>query len=229
MQFDKEDQSIMCSDRQGTKEDLSEITDLYFDENGLIPAIIQEASSGEVLMMAYMNRESLEKTLETGKTWFYSRRRKRLWNKGESSGNQQIVKGIRYDCDGDTLLLQVEQIGVACHTGEKSCFYRELVESDRGSGQQQVLKMLEGIIKERRENPEEGSYTNYLFDSGLDKILKKVGEEAAEVIIASKNEHSADLIGEISDLVYHMMVLMQEKQITLDDVSEELMYRHQER
>ncbi|SFH90938.1 phosphoribosyl-ATP pyrophosphatase /phosphoribosyl-AMP cyclohydrolase [Tindallia magadiensis] len=219
----------MCSDRQGTKEDLSEITDLYFDENGLIPAIIQEASSGEVLMMAYMNRESLEKTLETGKTWFYSRRRKRLWNKGESSGNQQIVKGIRYDCDGDTLLLQVEQIGVACHTGEKSCFYRELVESDRGSGQQQVLKMLEGIIKERRENPEEGSYTNYLFDSGLDKILKKVGEEAAEVIIASKNEHSADLIGEISDLVYHMMVLMQEKQITLDDVSEELMYRHQER
>ncbi|SDY77329.1 bifunctional phosphoribosyl-AMP cyclohydrolase/phosphoribosyl-ATP diphosphatase HisIE [Tindallia californiensis] len=219
----------MCSDRQGTKEDLSEITDLYFDEDGLIPAIIQEASSGEVLMMAYMNRESLEKTLETGTTWFYSRRRKRLWNKGESSGNQQIVKGIRYDCDGDTLLLQVEQIGVACHTGEKSCFYRELVESDRGSGQQQVLRILEGIIKERRENPKEGSYTNYLFDNGLDKILKKVGEEASEVIIASKNEHSADLIGEISDLIYHMMVLMQEKQITLDDVSEELMYRHQGR
>ncbi|RQD71905.1 MAG: bifunctional phosphoribosyl-AMP cyclohydrolase/phosphoribosyl-ATP diphosphatase HisIE [Tindallia sp. MSAO_Bac2] len=217
----------MCSDRQGTSGDLTETTDLFFDEKGLIPAIIQDESTGEVLMMAYMNRESLEKTLETGSTWFYSRSRQALWNKGETSGNTQMVKEIRYDCDGDTLLIQVEQTGAACHTGEKSCFYRELVESDSGGRHQQILKTLESIIKERHENPKEGSYTNYLFDNGLDKILKKVGEEASEVIIASKNENKTDLIGEISDLIYHMMVLMEEKKVSLEEVADELIHRHQ--
>ncbi len=200
--------------------------DLLFDEKGLIPAIVQEESSGDVLMMAYMNRESLEKTLETGTTWFFSRSRQKLWNKGETSGHIQHVRSIHYDCDGDTLLVQVEQTGVACHTGEKSCFYRELVESDAGGRRHQILKTLESIIKERREHPKEGSYTNYLFDCGLDKILKKVGEETSEVIIASKNGNKEELIGEISDLVYHMMVLMEEKQVALKDVAEELTHRH---
>jgi len=218
----------MCSDRQEKSDDLTEGMDLLFDEKGLIPAIIQEESSGDVLMMGYMSRESLEKTLETGTTWFFSRSRQKLWNKGETSGHIQHVRSIQYDCDGDTLLVQVEQTGVACHTGKKSCFYRDLVETDRGGRQHQILKILESLIKERRKNPKEGSYTNYLFDSGLDKILKKVGEETSEVIIASKNEIKEELIGEISDLVYHMMVLMEEKQVALEDVAEELTYRHGE-
>lgn len=218
----------MGRDEQAKNDDLAEGLDLIFDEKALIPAIIQEESTGQVLMMAYMNRESLKKTQKTGTTWFYSRSRQQLWNKGETSGHTQEVCSIHYDCDGDTLLLQVRQTGKACHTGEKTCFYRQLGKAENRSNHYPILKTLESIIKERRVHPREGSYTNYLFDSGLDKMLKKVGEEASEVIIASKNENKEELIGEISDLVYHMMVLMEEKQVTLGEIAEQLRNRHGE-
>ena len=208
---------------------------LKFTE-GLIPAIIQDAGSKEVLMMAYMNREALERTVATGETWFYSRSRGRLWHKGETSGHIQKVVEIRYDCDNDTLLVLVEAAGPACHTGHNTCFYRNLQGEEKEprlfnpdevyvpeSGT--ILNELQEVIRGRYNERPEGSYTTYLFDQGIDKFLKKVGEESAEVIIAAKNPDKGELIYEISDLIYHLMVLMIEKNISLADVFKELRER----
>lgn len=214
------------------------IENLKFDQEGLIPAIIQDEKNGQVLMMAYMNRESLEKTVKTGRTWFYSRSRQKLWMKGETSGNIQKVKQVRYDCDGDTLLIEVEQIGAACHTGHYSCFYRDagdneimpkVFEPDQVYGPEQqgpaILYELYDVIKSRQQEMPEGHYTTYLFYKGIDKILKKVGEESAEVIIASKNRVKSEVVYEVSDLVYHLLVLLVEQGVELKDIFTELKSR----
>lgn len=198
------------------------LENIKFNGHGLVPCIVQDVYTREVLMLAYMNEESLKKTLETGETWFFSRSRNELWNKGATSGHKQTVKKLSYDCDGDTLLAEVEQIGVACHTGAKSCFYTTMFESE-----EKVFEIgkLFDLIKERKANPVEGSYTNYLFDKGIDKILKKVGEESAEVIIAAKNPDLTELQYELSDLVYHSLVLMIERGLELKDIANELKKR----
>lgn len=196
---------------------------LKFDQNGLIPAIIQDVNSGTVLMLAYMNQESLERTLQEGQTWFYSRSRQKLWNKGESSGNIQKVKGISYDCDADTLLVQVEQTGVACHEGSFSCFSRVLQEYTRepkSSGA--ILFRLEELLKDRKAKMPPGSYSTYLFTEGIDKILKKVGEEATEVVIAAKGGKKGELIYETADLIYHLLVLLRNEDTELVDIFREL-------
>ncbi|HHP50329.1 MAG TPA: bifunctional phosphoribosyl-AMP cyclohydrolase/phosphoribosyl-ATP diphosphatase HisIE [Moorella mulderi] len=203
---------------------------LRFDEKGLIPAIIQE-ESGPVLMLAYMNREALEKTLATGEIWFYSRSRKELWHKGATSGNYQKVIKAFYDCDGDALLFRVRQKGVACHTGRFSCFHNPLpVKSQEGEDEKppglgQVLEEVFGIIKERQENRPQGSYTARLLAEGQDKILKKVGEESSEVIIASKNLNPQEVVYEMADLLYHLLVLMAYHGVGLDEVARELARR----
>lgn len=201
------------------------IKNIKFDEKGLVPAIIQDANTGEVLMMAYMNEESLKKTVETKKTWFFSRSRNELWNKGATSGNDQSVVSMDYDCDGDTLLVKVVQNGVACHTGAYSCFFNSIVKSDE-MAPYQVINNLYDLIKDRKENPVEGSYTNYLFEKGIDKILKKVGEENAEVIIGAKNSSKEEVIYEVSDLVYHLTVLLVEMGVSVEDIRKELAGRH---
>jgi len=213
------------------------INTIKFDEKGLVPAIIQDYQSGQVLMMAYMNAESLDKTMSTGKTWFYSRSRQSLWMKGETSGHIQAVKEILYDCDEDTLLIKVEQTGAACHTGHYSCFYRNaageevapaVFDPDKVYGPQAgsgILYELYDLIADRQQKMPEGSYTTYLFDKGLDKILKKVGEETAEVIIASKNRSKSEVTYETSDLLYHLMVLLVEQGVTLEDIFTELKSR----
>lgn len=191
---------------------------IKFDKNGLVPAIAQDVGTGEVLMLAYMNEESLKLTMETGICHYYSRSRKELWKKGESSGNIQELKGIYYDCDGDSILLKVNQVGVACHTGNYSCFFNEIM------GYKDVANTLNELYKtimDRKLNPKEGSYTQYLFEKGLDKILKKVGEETAEVIIGAKN-NKEELIYESSDLIYHMMVLLINEGISMGEIMEEL-------
>ncbi|MFW5648985.1 MAG: bifunctional phosphoribosyl-AMP cyclohydrolase/phosphoribosyl-ATP diphosphatase HisIE [Candidatus Alkaliphilus sp. MAG34] len=207
---------------------MDKLKGLKFDENGLIPAIIQDADTKEVLMLAYMNEDSLKKTLGTGETWFWSRSRKELWHKGETSGHIQKVKSINYDCDGDTLLIGVEQKGVACHTGARSCFFNllYLYEGERGEKiDSDIIERLYAIITDRKENPKENSYTNYLFDEGLDKILKKIGEESAEVIIAAKNPDRNELIYETGDLLYHLLVLLKEKNVVPEEVFAELSSR----
>ncbi len=201
------------------------LDNIKYNEQGLIPAIVQDKKTRQVLMMAYMNEESLMKTIETKKTWFYSRSREKLWNKGETSGNYQIVEDIRIDCDSDTLLIEVNPLGNACHTGEKSCFYTPILENDSQNESEDVLQELYTTIIMRKENPKEGSYTNYLFEKGLDKILKKIGEESSEIIIAAKNESKEELVYEISDFIYHLLVLMVEKKITIDDIIKELKTR----
>ncbi|AOY75557.1 bifunctional phosphoribosyl-AMP cyclohydrolase/phosphoribosyl-ATP diphosphatase HisIE [Clostridium formicaceticum] len=205
---------------------MEELKNLKFDEKGLIPAIVQEAKTKEVLMMAYMNEESLQKTLESGETWFWSRSRRELWHKGATSGHTQRVKEISYDCDGDTLIIKVVQKGFACHTGAKSCFYNPLytTEPEEAEGQE-ILQKLYEVISDRKENPKEGSYTNYLFEKGIDKILKKVGEETAEVIIAAKNPEQGELVYEASDLIYHLLVLLREKEVPLEAIFAELKKR----
>ncbi|WP_174615656.1 bifunctional phosphoribosyl-AMP cyclohydrolase/phosphoribosyl-ATP diphosphatase HisIE [Virgibacillus ihumii] len=197
---------------------------LSFDDNGLIPAIIQDARTGDVLTLAYMNETSLQKTIDTGETWFFSRKRQKLWNKGETSGNKQLVNSISYDCDADTLLVQVNPKGPACHTGKTSCFYQTLL-SDETSART-VVHDVAGKIKERRQNPVEGSYTNYLFTEGIDKILKKVGEESSEVIIGAKNNDKDEIKWEIADLTYHTLVLMELLDVSIDDIKEVLYSRH---
>jgi phosphoribosyl-ATP pyrophosphohydrolase/phosphoribosyl-AMP cyclohydrolase len=176
-------------------------------------------------MMAYMNEESLKKTLETNTTWFYSRSRQKLWNKGETSGNFQNVVSIDFDCDEDTLLVKVIPQGPSCHTGEYSCFYRN-ISGKHAIQSENMLQTLYKIVKDRKETPKEGSYTQYLFDKGVDKILKKVGEESAETIIAAKNQSKEELIYETSDLLYHLMVLLVNQGVKLDDIMEELKKRH---
>ncbi len=197
--------------------------DIKFDEKGLVPAIVQDAETGDVLMLAYMNEESLKMTAESGKTWFYSRSRQELWNKGATSGNTQEVVSMDYDCDGDAILVKVVQKGNACHTGEYSCFYNSIKEGDAPF---KILQKLYKLIEDRKENPVEGSYTNYLFDEGIDKILKKVGEENAEVIIGAKNLSKEEVIYEASDLIYHMTVLLVEMGIPVEDIKKELVKRH---
>ncbi len=201
-----------------------DINELKFDENGLIPVVVQDAKNGRVLMMAYMNRESLEISMEKKLTCFYSRSRKELWLKGETSGNYQHIVSITADCDRDTLLVKVEADGPACHLNTNSCFEYPLWESDELS--EFTYEGLMELIRGRKTEKKEGSYTTYLFEKGLDKILKKVGEESTEVIIAAKAEDKKETIYEISDLAYHLMVLMIEADISLDDIHDELASRH---
>ncbi len=197
---------------------------VFFKKGELIPAVVQDYKTKEVLMLAYMNEESLGKTLETGYTWFYSRSRGELWNKGATSGHTQRVIKIDYDCDEDTLLVLVEQNGAACHTGNRSCFFRTLQENGEVP-EANPLVSLEAVIADRKENPEEGSYTCYLFEKGLDKVLKKVGEECAETIIAAKNGDLTELNGEVNDLFYHVMVMMNICGLSLDEVQKEMEIR----
>ena len=192
-----------------------------FDENGLLCAIAQDAETGEVLMQAFMNREAIDKTLETGFAHYYSRSRKCLWKKGETSGNVQRVIGIKYDCDADCLLLRIDQKGAACHTGERSCFHRELKKFSE-KADYRIVFAVRDTIRGRKENPVEGSYTNYLFRKGTDKICKKIGEEASEVIIAAKNKDKRELTCELSDLLYHALVLMENEGVEMEDVFQEL-------
>ena len=196
------------------------------NEQGLIPCIVQDYKNDQVLMMAWMNRESFQKTLETGRMTYYSRSRQSLWVKGETSGHFQYVKSMAVDCDNDTLLARVSQIGAACHTGNRSCFYRTLVETTSDdSNPLHVFQDVYNVILDRKEHPKEGSYTNYLFDKGIDKILKKVGEENTEIIIAAKNPDPEEIKYEISDYLYHLMVLMAERGVTWDDITSELARR----
>ncbi len=200
---------------------------IRFDEKGLVPAVIQDVATGTVLMLAYMNRESLAKTVATGTTWFYSRSRQELWNKGATSGHVQKVQELFYDCDGDTLLVKVEQTGAACHEGTFSCFSRKFGESEptvtaRPEAPESVLPGLYQVIEDRRRHPKAGSYTHSLFEKGQDKILKKVGEEAAETIIASKNNSRGEVLYEMADLWYHCLVLLAWHGIDLDELLAEL-------
>ena len=209
------------------KIDLNDL-DKFFVKGELIPAICYEVNTKTVLMLAYMNKESLKKTLETGYTWFWSRSRQEYWNKGATSGHLQKVVSIYGDCDNDTLLVNVEQTGVACHTGSYSCFFNEI--QNRSSKQEahnpmKVFEEVFSVIEDRKEHPKEGSYTNYLFDKGIDKILKKVGEEATEIVIAAKNPNPNEIKYEIADFLYHMMVLMAEKGVTWEEVTTELANR----
>lgn len=200
--------------------------DLKCDENGLIPVICQDVVSNEVLMLAYMNKEAFEITVREGIMTYYSRSRKCLWKKGDTSGHYQYVKELSADCDNDTILAKVVQIGAACHTGAYSCFFNEIVRKEvRSANPYSVLTDVYSVIMDRKANPKEGSYTNYLFDKGIDKILKKVGEEASEIIIAAKNPEPEESKYEIADFLYHVMVLMALKGITWDDVMEELANR----
>lgn len=201
-----------------------DISKLRFDDKGLIPAIVVDAETGKVLMLAYMNEESLRLTIEKGLTTFYSRSRQSLWTKGETSGNYQHVLSITPDCDGDALKVLVRKEGPACHLNTETCFDRDpLYEGEENAFS---LEGLMGLLKGRKENPPPGSYTSYLFEKGLDKILKKVGEETTEVIIAAKAEDKKETIYEIADLAYHIMVLMVQQGITLQDIQQELASRH---
>ncbi|MCL1949329.1 MAG: bifunctional phosphoribosyl-AMP cyclohydrolase/phosphoribosyl-ATP diphosphatase HisIE [Turicibacter sp.] len=188
---------------------------LKFNENGLIPAIVQDFQTKDVLMLAYMSEESIKETEATGYATYFSRSRQELWKKGATSGHLQRVKHMAFDCDKDAILIQVEQAGVACHTGSWSCF-------EDVPKPESVLEHIFKTLEDRKANPKEGSYTTYLFEKGIDKILKKVGEESAEIIIGAKNEGIEEMVSEISDLVYHVSVLMVEKGATLDDVKKVL-------
>ncbi|MBE6726335.1 MAG: bifunctional phosphoribosyl-AMP cyclohydrolase/phosphoribosyl-ATP diphosphatase HisIE [Ruminococcaceae bacterium] len=201
-----------------------ELDKLRFDERGLIPVVVQDAVTGQVLTVAYMNMESLKISLEKELTCFYSRSRQTLWLKGETSGNVQHIVSITADCDYDALVVKVEPEGPACHLGTTSCFTNTLAQS--AERKDFSLDLLMELIRERKEHPKEGSYTNYLFDKGLDKILKKVGEESTEVIIAAKDGDKAETVYEIADLTYHILVLMIEAGISLGDIHRELASRH---
>jgi phosphoribosyl-ATP pyrophosphohydrolase/phosphoribosyl-AMP cyclohydrolase len=224
--------------------DKLEEIEFKFNQLGLMPAVVQDYQTKEVLMVAYVNKESLNLSLEKGETVFYSRSRQELWHKGETSGNTQEIKEIYYDCDQDTILFLVEPAGPACHTGKTSCFYRKIAEETEVKAEEmmkmqqeaqkieaefeaeKVVDSLYQLILSRKEEMPEGSYTTYLFEEGIDKILKKVGEESAEVIIASKNDPDQELVYETADLVYHMLVLLAARGIEPDQIREELKKRH---
>ena len=202
------------------------IKNLKFDENGLIPAIVQDSVSGKVLMLGYMNREAVEKTIETRKTWFYSRSRKTLWNKGETSGNYHNVVDILYDCDNDALLIKVIPHGPTCHTNNYSCFYRN-IEGREGleKNKSYILQELYEVIMERKRLNPENSYVAKKFKEGIDRILKKVGEEAGEVIIAAKNGNKEEISWEIADLIFHLLLVLGFYDMSLDDIYDRLIER----
>ncbi|MFJ5770372.1 bifunctional phosphoribosyl-AMP cyclohydrolase/phosphoribosyl-ATP diphosphatase HisIE [Psychrobacillus sp. NPDC093180] len=204
------------------------MTNLKYDDNGLIPVIVQHAVTREVLTLAYMNEESYNKTVETKETWFFSRSRQELWHKGETSGNTQKVVSIRTDCDSDALVVEVLPTGPACHTGEDTCFHNSLEKFDETVGYNVVTSLI-NTIKERQQTMPEGAYTTYLFEKGVDKICKKVGEESAEVIIASKNDDAEELKWEAADLIYHLLVLLQNQQVNFYDLLQVLQKRHEEK
>lgn len=196
------------------------------NSDGLIPVIVQDYTTNDVLMCAYMNEEAFHATINCGKMTYYSRSRQELWMKGETSGHIQYVKELTADCDFDTILAKVSQVGVACHTGNPSCFFNEIVKKEYiEKNPLKVFETVYNIIEDRKNNPKEGSYTNYLFDKGIDKILKKVGEEATEIVIAAKNPDPEEVKYEISDFLYHIMVLMAEKGVTWEEITEELANR----
>ncbi len=202
-------------------------SDFKLNSDGMVPVIVQDYRTSEVLMMAYMNENAYNNTLKTGKMTYYSRSRKELWLKGETSGHFQYVKSLTADCDMDTILAKVSQVGVACHTGARSCFFNEITkkEYEESANPLQVFEEVFDVIKDRKVHPKEGSYTNYLFDKGIDKILKKLGEEATEIVIAAKNPNANEIKYEISDFLYHMMVLMAEKDVTWEEITTELANR----
>ncbi len=202
-------------------------SDLKLNSDGMVPVIVQDYRTLEVLMMAYMNEEAYNQTLKTGKMTYFSRSRQQLWLKGETSGHFQYVKSLTADCDMDTILAKVSQVGVACHTGARSCFFNEITkkEYEESANPLQVFEEVFNVIKDRKVHPKEGSYTNYLFDKGIDKILKKLGEEATEIVIAAKNPNANEVKYEISDFLYHMMVLMAEKDVTWEEITTELANR----
>ncbi len=197
-----------------------------FNEQGLVPAVVQDAQSKEVLTVAYMNEESLQKTIETGETWFYSRSRRELWHKGATSGNIQKVVSIKADCDQDALVVEVIPAGPACHNGTTSCFTESIFENER-PGSVAILPQLVKVIKQREIDMPEGAYTTYLFDKGIDKICKKVGEEATEVVIGAKNRDKEEVKWESADLLYHLLVLLQEQKVDIYEVLEVLQKRHE--
>lgn len=200
--------------------------ELKKNNDGLVPVIIQDYRTEEVLMMAYMNEQAYYDTLSTGKMHYYSRSRDEQWLKGETSGHFQFVKSLTADCDLDTILAKVKQIGAACHTGSRSCFFNEIAKKEyTEKNPQKVLDSVYSVIADRKVNPREGSYTNYLFDKGIDKILKKCGEEATEIVIAAKNPNDNEIVYEISDFLYHVMVLMVEKGVSWEDITDELSRR----
>ncbi|MFI3201968.1 MAG: bifunctional phosphoribosyl-AMP cyclohydrolase/phosphoribosyl-ATP diphosphatase HisIE [Eubacteriales bacterium] len=199
---------------------------LKVDDFGLLPVVVQDEKTNEVLMLAYMNEEAYIKTLKSKIMTYYSRSRKELWLKGETSGHYQYVKSLQIDCDNDTLLAKVVQVGVACHTGAYSCFYTDIITNVyEDDNPVKVFQEVYDVIMDRKVNPKEGSYTNYLFDKGVDKILKKLGEEATEIVIASKNPNAEEIKYEIADFLYHMMVLMAEKNVTWEEITTELANR----
>lgn len=210
-----------------------DLAKIKFDDAGLIPAVVQDAKTGQVLTLAYMNSESLSRTLETGQSWFWSRSRQKLWQKGETSGNTQQVVEMRLDCDGDAIVLLVNPAGPACHTGATSCFHNSIEEAAdsqlEDSTSPNTLAELYRLIERRQRERPEGSYTTYLFNEGLDKILKKVGEESAESIIAAKNEEPQRLISEVADLTFHLLVMLVAKGITLEQIEAELGSRSKRR
>ena len=204
-------------------ESMMDFSEFKLNSDGLIPVVVQDFKTSEVLMVAYMDEEAFNQTVKTGKMTYHSRSRNALWVKGETSGHFQYVKSLTLDCDNDTLLAKVEQIGAACHTGERSCFFKHLVGSDYDeTNPLQVFDRIYDTVSDRKANPKEGSYTNYLFDKGIDKILKKVGEEATEIVIAAKNPNPEEIKYEISDFLYHMIVLMVERGVTWEDIVKEL-------
>lgn len=204
-------------------ESILDFSEFKLNSDGLIPVIVQDYKTNEVLMMAYMNEEAFDNTVKTGRMTYFSRSRQCQWVKGETSGHFQYVKSLAVDCDKDTLLAKVEQIGAACHTGNRTCFYTTIVGADYDAKNPlQVFESVYNTILDRRENPKEGSYTNYLFEKGIDKILKKVGEEATEIVIAAKNPNPEEIKYEISDFLYHAMVLMVERGVTWEDITNEL-------
>ncbi len=198
------------------------LNQLDFEKQELLPAVVQDCDSGEVLMLAYMNREALQKTLDTGVTWFWSRSRKKYWQKGETSGNIQLVREIRYDCDADTLLIRVEQKGPACHTGKRSCFFNSLLPPAGGEDEKELLPWLSRVIRHRiQERPAE-SYVASLADGGTDRVLQKISEESAELLIAAKNGEKEKIIGESADLLFHFLVLLETLGIRSAQIVEEL-------
>lgn len=207
-----------------TLDNIITLDKIRYNEKGLVPSIVQDYLDGTVLMMAWMNRESLEKTLQTGETWFWSRSRQELWHKGETSGHLQKVKSLRYDCDSDALLVSVEQIGdIACHTGERSCFHQ--IDGKISPPPADTLSQLFQIICDRRDNPTEASYTCKLFKGGDNKILKKIGEESAEVVMAFKDDEPDEIAGEVADLLYHTLVALAHHQVDIKAVYRKLQER----